>query len=177
MKRILSLLLALTMVFSLCACGSKEKTADQNIEYETEVKNVHVISTDSKFTEQAFFEIYEARLQKTSKEGIYYPDFKIKCTFSPYEQDQNTTYFITVHYLDKDGVIIKQREIYVEHLNVGDMAWTSSFSSGRATESYLDPNEVATVKIAGYRAHLNGDNKKFNLDEPIVFTVADLEIA
>ncbi len=164
------------VITALAGSITGKPEAVQNNRYETEDGNVYVRSPNSDTSTESYFEIYEARLQRTSKDGVYLPDIKFKCLYP--ENDQNMTFMITFHFLDKDGVIVKQHEISLDHLNHGDMGWTSSFSSGRATQFSFDSNEVTAFEIAGYRAHNNNGhtNEKYHLAEPIVFQVADLEL-
>lgn len=165
------------IIAALAASIANKPAAEQNNRYETEDGNVYVKSQDSQSSTQPFFEIYDARLQRTSKDGIYLPDVKFKCTYP--QNEQNMTFMITFHFLDKDGAIVKQYEIHLDHLNYGDIGWTCSFSNGRATQFQFDSNEVTAFGIAGYRAHNNNGhtNEYYHLSEPIVFNIADLKIA
>lgn len=190
MKRLLALMLTLTMVFALCACGSKELTDEEKeaIYQEVAEKKAAVQVSDNKNdaintgpsgeSEEAFFEFYEARLYPSYRTGYYYPDVKFKCLYSQKSEGKIPKFIIYFHFLDKDGTIVKQESIGIEDLNYGDIAWTCSFPSGRHTEMDFSLDEVATVEIVAYKVYnQDAENKKIHLKEPVAYSTAGLEIA
>ena len=199
MKRRIALLLVLAMMFALCACGSKELTAEEREKIYQEVAQEKAAAQESgnaSDTEEAasegnspadkepFFEFYEARLQKASKAGYYYPDIKFKCLYDRSGLKNEPDYLFNFQFLDQDGVIVKQEDIELKDIYYGDIGWTCATSHGKHMGMEFNLDEISVVKIVSYSvfAYDNEGKKpevsiKILLDEPVVYHVSDLEIA
>ena len=179
MKRIIALLLALVMVFALCACGKKESAPEEQVVVHTEKGDVVIpVSQGGETLDEPFFEILDARLKSAagSLKGKFWLDLKVKCLY-PVDKHENypNPFHIYVTWLDKDGAIIKSDYYRLPDLNYEDIAWTSAYNKGN--DSLMDLNEVATVKVTSYKAFLpeKNDWDEYHFDDPLVFTLADLE--
>ncbi len=168
MKRIIAFLLALTMIFALCACGNSEVKSTPEPTSEPTLETIPELSEE-------YFKIIDVKL-KPYKDGKYWPNVKFQCL---YPKDKHEKYpmvidlYISV--LDEEGVVIQKEEIKIMDPTFEEIGWSCVYDNG--LRLLIDPNEGKTIKLTGYRFGFYGiPQELYDFDEPLVFQVTDLEV-
>lgn len=179
MKKIISLLLAMSMALALCACGGAENSAPSMAEAPT-VQATNKESAENYFKVEDFKLVpaneWSSTYHSEESDHQYIPDFKFT---NLYPADKHNDYpellCIYCNYLDKDGVIIKKNEIYFNGLNCGDIIYAHVEDYiGRALAFSTD--EVSTIKIDSiFVIGQTGQyTETYSFSEPIIIDVAEL---
>ena len=174
MKRTIALLLALVMVFALCACGNKEEAKPSDNAAESEYR-VAMITDYGDITDQSFnqttYEACKAFCEENSIDFTYYkpagdntPD-RIAMVEKAVDEGYNV---IVMPGFAFAGTISGTQDQYPDvkfiALDVSEYAITSSFyktdANGNVTDELLDPNNephiASNVYSAVYQEELCG---------------------
>ena len=170
MKRTIALLLALVMVFALCACGNKEEAKPSDNAAESEYR-VAMITDYGDITDQSFnqttYEACKAFCEENSIDFTYYkpagdntPD-RIAMVEKAVDEGYNV---IVMPGFAFAGTISGTQDQYPDvkfiALDVSEYDITSSFYKTDATDELLDPNNephiASNVYSAVYQEELCG---------------------
>lgn len=181
MKKLISLLLALTMLFSLCACGKTEMTAEEKEKIYEEVaaekaREEHTVLDSDNQDDDAYLKILDVKLTPHG-ENKYWVDVLFQCL---YPTDKHDNYpqniFLQMAFVDKNGVIVDQIYQECSNLAYGDIAWSYAYGIYKDNK-VVNLNEIDTVKITEYRFSGEGMTvEKYPFPEALVFKLNELKI-
>lgn len=181
MKKLISLLLALTMIFSLCACGKSELTPEEKEKIYEEVaaekaREQNIVLDSDNQDDDAYLKILDVKLTPHG-ENKYWVDVLFQCL---YPTDKHDNYpqniFLQMAFVDKNGVIVDQIYQECSNLAYGDIAWSYAYGIYK-DDKVVDLNEIDTVKITEYRFSGEGITvEKYPFREPLVFKLSELKI-
>lgn len=193
MRKIVALLLALSMVLSLCACGASQdeagaKEAEQNPAIAVMPRKITVIPAENFQVctidlpdEPDYLEITNPKLTKVNG-SIYRLSFDAKCLFP---EDLGVEYpnLIIIHhnYADKNATALRSAEskvysfIYGQNFTMDATVHTEAY----LMESYLvDISEVESIVFTSYEMKNSTAAERWVGDwqfvKPIEFKIADL---
>lgn len=184
MRKATAFIMALTMVFALCACGnSTENEASQNYVHVGEV-NIAGNSTKANTTSIApptttdYLAINNVVLDELNGK-LYLPNIDIKCVFPQNIVDNYPNQLqLFFQYLDKDGGIVNTVELLVENLSYNYGGWSDNIGYIVDSDATLDISKVETIVFTHYEMmnFRNGSSWKESWDflKPIVYKVSDL---
>lgn len=184
MRKTIALILALTMVFALCACGNSAKNeASQNFVHVGEV-NIAGNSTRTNATNIAppttedYLAINNVVLEELNGK-LYLPNIDVKCIFPQnIVDDYPNQLFLYFQYLDKNGEIVNTVKLLVENLSYNYGGWSDTIGHITGSDATLDISKVETIVFTHYEMmnFKNGSSWKESWDflNPMVYKVSDL---
>lgn len=203
MKKIISLLLAMTMIFALCACGASVKNSsaestEDSIEESTEEtaekseSNTVYVPTDELVvnssskeepsvaapTTEDYLKINQVVLNEINGK-IYAPNIDMKCVFPQNITDSYPTQaFLYFQYLNEKGEITNTIKTIIQQLSYNYGGWSDDISFVVEGDSSLDISEVKTIVFTHYEMMaLNGSvvwRGTWDFLNPVVYEVSDL---
>lgn len=184
MKRLLALILALTMVFVLCGCGEKESL--QMTEEKTSSETSQQESTETALTQKSNFDdaialenIKIERVKDAFKDDhpLYTVNIQIRNNYVPADGEPNADRFVwEAQVLDQQGDILEKLTYLVEGLDYGEATW-----DGRNI-GIDDWSSISAIRIKNYNLYkLGGVNHSTflgtgNFTTPVIFYVDDIDI-
>lgn len=191
MKKIISLLLAMTMIFALCACGASVENSTEESE-ECNENNVVYVPTDELVvnnsskeepsapapTTEDYLKINQVVLNEINGK-IYAPNIDMKCVFPQNITDSFPTQaFLYFQYLNEKGEITNTIKTIISHLSYNYGGWSDDISNVVESDSFLDISEVKTIVFTHYEMMaVNGSvvwRGTWDFLNPVVYEVSDL---
>lgn len=200
MRRIIALILALSMMFALCACGGSEELSDEEkekiyqevarekakSEQAAAEKSKYEGLTESMLGEQAvsYMAEYPTESDYVSIEGIklvpaddgkYIPDVLIK---NLYEERIPDTINVYCNYINSKGEVVEQVVVALGRIAYNQSMWSSAASSKFTA---FDLSEITEIQFANYEilCILSAQDiwyQNFAFVSPISYKTADIEI-
>lgn len=179
MNKTISILLALVLCLSLCACGSTSNPPETNAPVESNAPPETNAPTE---TQTAVYAENEFKLEvigydATPAANIVNIDFKFR---NMTEQDFGRVVF-TVQALDANGDVIESTVMGEENLGAGQAAWfTFQTNDSRSCKTIEELSEkIDTVKVISVQVMPNvndaGTYYTLTFDAPILVKVAEVQ--
>lgn len=185
MKKIISFIIVLAMIVSLCACGTETTTQEKNTEAMSVEQSEATISTEAEIQETTEYIVY-AESYFTVEEIVYEmfnndtPEFGIKIRNTTTEKI--TDFFFTVQLLDKNGDILDSKDpMGIDALDAGQAFWLEVRWLDRNGYKTIQEfsEDVESIKIDSATIKRTGVDyskwDKYEFEKPTTFKVADIQ--
>lgn len=185
MKKIISLILAIVMCFTLCACGTETTTQEKNTEAMAVEQSEATISTEAEVQEttetivyaESFFTVEDIVYEMFNNDT---PEFGIKIRNTTTEKI--TDFFFTVQLLDKNGDILDSKDpMGIDALDAGQAFWLEVLWLDRNGYKSIQEfsEDVESIKIVSATIKRTGVDyskwDKYEFEKPTSFKVADIQ--
>lgn len=185
MKKIISLVLALVMCLSLCACGTETTAQEKKKETMAVGQSEATISTEAEVQEttesivyaESFFTVEEIVYEMFNNDT---PEFGIKIRNTTTEKI--TDFFFTVQLLDKNGDILDSKDpMGIDALDAGQAFWLEvRWLDRNGYKSIQEFSEdVESIKIVSATIKRTGVDyskwDKYEFEKPTTFKVVDIQ--
>lgn len=164
MKKLVSLILTIVMLFSLSACGK-----EQSNESVSQKK-------DSKNADGEYFEFYDAELVPKGN-GKYTLDFKIKCNLPEEIKLPGTNNIeFKYNYLDEEGIVVDKGLFVIHNVQAGEIVKASAFDNNQLYDIKFSPSEVAAVEYTGVNIFAE-EYIQVDFEKRIRFDISELMVS